>query len=57
MENSLSYASALRAVGVDFDLHVFQKGGHGIGLTTKAPYNNPHPWATDLLFWIKQNGW
>jgi acetyl esterase/lipase len=57
MENSLSYASALRAVGVDFDLHVFQKGGHGIGLTTKAPYSNPHPWATDLLFWIKQNVW
>lgn len=56
-ENSLNFAQALRANKVPFDLHIFQKGGHGIGLTDKAPYANAHPWGKDLLFWLKANNW
>jgi hypothetical protein len=29
------------------------KGPHGIGLADKAPFTNPHPWARDLVFWLK----
>jgi acetyl esterase/lipase len=56
-ENSVSYAMALRKAGVHFDLHVFQKGRHGIGLADKAPYRKAHPWSSDLIFWLKENGW
>ena len=32
MENSLQFAEALRKAGVPFDLHIYQKGPHGLGL-------------------------
>src|SRR5206468_1319323 len=35
VENSLLFAAALRKAGVPFDLHVYQKGRHGIGLADK----------------------
>jgi acetyl esterase/lipase len=54
MENTLMFAAALRKNHVPFDLHVYQKGGHGMGLKDKAPFTNPHPWANDCLFWLKQ---
>jgi acetyl esterase/lipase len=36
-ENSLAFFAALRAAGVPAELHVFQKGGHGVGLAAKDP--------------------
>ncbi len=56
VENSLDFAAALRRAKVPFDLHVYQKGRHGIGLADKAPFSNPHPWAKDCVFWLKQQG-
>ena len=56
-ENSVMFADALRKNKVPFELHIFQKGNHGIGLTDKAPYTNAHPWAADLLYWLKANNW
>ena len=56
MENSLLFAEALRKNHVPFDLHIYQKGGHGMGLKDKTPFANPHPWAGDCLFWLKQQG-
>jgi acetyl esterase/lipase len=53
MENSLMFAEALRKNHVPFDLHIYQKGRHGIGLNDKPPFAHPHPWANDLLFWLK----
>jgi acetyl esterase/lipase len=47
IENSLDFAQALQKAHVPFDLHVYQKGGHGMGL------GNGHPWAADCLFWLK----
>lgn len=53
VENSIMFAQALRKNGVPFDLHIFQKGPHGLGLVDPA---SPHPWAADCLFWLGENG-
>jgi acetyl esterase/lipase len=53
MENTMMFAEALRKNHVPFALHVFEKGGHGMGLAAKPPFANPHPWAADCLFWLK----
>ena len=47
-ENSLDFAGALQRAGVPFDLHVYQKGAHGLGL------GKNHPWAADCLFWLRE---
>ena len=55
MENTMQFAEALRKNHVPFDLHVYQKGGHGMGLgDKKEPSTAHHPWAGDCLFWLKQ---
>ncbi len=56
MENTLMFAEALRKKRVPFDLHIYQKGGHGMGLKDKAPFAHPHPWANDCLFWLQAQG-
>lgn len=56
IENTLEFAAALQRHNVPFDLHVYQKGNHGIGLASKPPFENPHPWAKDLVFWLKVQG-
>jgi acetyl esterase/lipase len=56
VENSLAFAAALQKAGVPFDLHVYQKGRHGIGLADKPPFENAHPWAANCLFWLRQQG-
>jgi hypothetical protein len=53
LENSLMFVEALRKYQVPFDFHVYQKGGHGMGLDDKPPFAHPHPWAGDCLFWLK----
>ena len=59
LENSLMFAGALQRSGVPFDLHVYEKGGHGIGLSQGkngvAP-DDVHPWGKDLVFWLKTRG-
>jgi acetyl esterase/lipase len=55
--DSLAFATALEAHGVPFDLHIYEKGPHGIGLGKHA--TNPakfHPWTDDLLYWLKARG-
>lgn len=55
VENALMFATALREEGVSFDLHIYAKGRHGIGLQAKPPeFENPHPWTNDLLFWLRE---
>jgi acetyl esterase/lipase len=56
VENSLQFASALQRSGVPFDLHIYEKGKHGIGLADKPPFTNAHPWSRDLVFWLKAHG-
>ena len=57
VENSLQFAEALRRAGVPCDLHIYQKGQHGLGLGTREW--NPekrHPWTRDCVFWLKAQG-
>ena len=57
VENSLLFAAALRKNQVPFDLHIYQKGGHGLGLGDRTPpFAHPHPWTGDCLFWLKAQG-
>jgi len=50
VENSLMFADALRKNGVLFDLHIYEKGRHGIGLA------NGHPWTKDCQAFLKGHG-
>jgi acetyl esterase/lipase len=54
VENTLSFAAALRAHGIPFDLHIYEHGGHGMGLG--GPWDQPaklHPWTRDCIYWLK----
>lgn len=48
VENSLTFASALRRNRVPFELHVYARGRHGLGL------NAPFPWGEACLRWMKE---
>lgn len=57
VENSLQFAESLRRHGVPFDLHVYERGPHGLGLGSREW--NPaqrHPWTRDCAFWLKTRG-
>lgn len=56
VENSLEFAAALRRAGVPFDLHVYERGRHGIGLGDNRGKTTVHPWTRDLVFWLKERG-
>jgi acetyl esterase/lipase len=57
VENSLQFANALQKSGVPFDLHIYQQGGHGIGLGNRElDPAKLHPWTRDLVFWLKAQG-
>ncbi|MSU59864.1 MAG: alpha/beta hydrolase [Pedosphaera sp.] len=57
IENVLSFANALQAAGVRFDLHVYERGAHGLGLGTHDwQPEKRHPWTRDCEFWLKQRG-
>ena len=60
VENSLLFAEALRNAGVPFELHIYEKGPHGMGLGV-SQYNPDdlsklHPWTSDCIFWLKRQG-
>ena len=57
VENALAYATALREKAVPFDLHLYEKGRHGIGLGNKEyDPEKLHPWTRDCAFWLKERG-
>jgi acetyl esterase/lipase len=62
MENSLAFAMALRRHKVPFELHMFEKGGHGLGLGkgTKrfkiAPEPSFEAWPPLCATWLKSRG-
>ena len=55
VDNSLLYASALSACNVDFELHIYPVGSHGIGLAE----DNAHvaKWSKNLEDWLVLKGW
>ncbi|WP_307852575.1 alpha/beta hydrolase [Glaciihabitans sp. dw_435] len=55
VSNSLAYASALAARGIPFDLHVFERGEHGIGLGD--PDTPASAWPSLCAAWLSEHGW
>jgi acetyl esterase/lipase len=57
VENSLEFAAALRRNGVPFSLHVYTKGGHGLGLgSAQWDPQNRHQWTIECALWLKEQG-
>ena len=56
VENSLEFARALQRNGVPYDLHIYERGRHGLGVADKPPFANPHAWTKDLIFWLRTRG-
>lgn len=60
VENAMMYAAALRAAGVMFDLHIYERGAHGLGLGVRdyTPAKDAEllPWTADLVYWLKARG-
>ncbi len=52
VENSLRFFSALQGAGVPAELHVYEKGRHGLGLASGIP--GAENWPVELLAWLKQ---
>jgi len=55
--NSLEYARALRAKGIEFELHVFDKGPHGLSLcdsTTDIVDEHCAVWFDIMLRWLQR---
>ena len=50
-ENSLHYFLALRQAGVPAEMHVFEKGDHGVGLASDNPALAP--WSVLLANWFR----
>ena len=64
VRNALCYASACREHGIPFELHVYEKGCHGLSLCderTRAPGWEPceiraEAWLSACLSWLKERG-
>jgi acetyl esterase/lipase len=57
VENSLQFAEAMQRAGVPFDLHIYQKGPHGMGLgSTQWNPEKRHPWTRDCIYWLQVQG-
>lgn len=56
VENSLAFAEALQKAGVPFDLHIYEKGGHGVGLGGGHAGGAHHPWTADCVYWLHARG-
>ena len=52
VENALAYAEGCRIAGVEAELHVWAKGGHGYGLRSKQP--GLSTWPDLLIDWLKR---
>lgn len=59
VENAQLFAAALEAKRVPYELHLYQRGGHGMGLRgdPEGPESALHPWAGEMVRWLKENGW
>ncbi len=54
-ENSLAFARALNRAGVPYELHVYPKGRHGLGLAEEDPH--VATWMDLSIEWLRDMGW
>lgn len=58
VQNSLQFAISMKKAGVPCELHIYEKGRHGIGLgTTQFTPEKFHPWVHDCELWLKAHGY
>jgi acetyl esterase/lipase len=55
VENSVMFYSALRKAGVPAELHIYERGPHGVGLAPADPVLST--WPARLADWLKIHGW
>jgi acetyl esterase/lipase len=57
VENSLMFGEAFAKAGVPFELHIYQKGPHGMGLGSRN-YDPTkwHRWTRDCNAWLVEHG-
>ena len=55
VENSVMFYSALRKAGVPAELHIYERGPHGVGLALSDPVLAT--WPARLADWLKVHGW
>jgi len=53
-ENSISYFAALRVFHIPAELHIYEKGPHGVGLAPNDPILSS--WSGRLSDWLKTRG-
>jgi acetyl esterase/lipase len=54
VENSILFYLALRKAGVPVEMHIYQKGAHGVGLAAADPIL--HTWPDHLSAWLQLHG-
>ncbi|WP_411349553.1 GDSL-type esterase/lipase family protein [Paenibacillus sp. WLX2291] len=55
VQNSLLFAQALAAAGIEHELHIFEHGRHGLGLAEQHPYCGT--WTALAARWLEQHGY
>ncbi|MEW4368978.1 GDSL-type esterase/lipase family protein [Paenibacillus kandeliae] len=55
VQNSLLFAQALAAEGIEYELHVFEHGRHGLGLAEQHPYCGT--WTMLAEHWLSRHGY
>ena len=53
-ENSIAFYSALRKAGVPAEMHIYEKGPHGVGLAKDIPGTNT--WPDRCREWMQAHG-
>lgn len=52
VENSLLFAAALRRAGVSCEMHIYEKGGHGLALCDEVTEDLPSQIRPDVSSWL-----
>jgi acetyl esterase/lipase len=55
VENSILFYQAMRRAGVPAELHLYEKGPHGVGLA--AGYGPTSEWPKRFAEWLRSHGW
>ena len=62
VENSLDFAAALQKSKVPYELHLYQKGDHGLGMGArtytigKTKQEELLPWTMEMGRWLQEQG-
>lgn len=55
VENSIRYGESLKRYSIPFELHIYEKGGHGFGLAPKG--GTESAWPEACKRWMKSHSW